>query len=496
MRATMRSMIVKAAGTLGVVVALFGAAGAPPAQAQQPPPGTSPSQLSTGGIPNSGFATGASEQVAQPGMGPLFGSPFGADHLFGDLGGLRTRLQDRGIDINLDYLTENGGNVSGGRREAFASAGQVGLEINLDLGKLLGWQGAAFHSIVVNREGRNVSFDAIGDDLATVQEIYGGGGNVLAHLVYAYGEQSMLGNRLDLIAGWLPVGTFFASSPLYCDFMNVLFCGNPHPLPNYPGEEDWPQASFGTQLRALINPRIYLQLGLFSVDPDFGTGGGGSSGFAWADPRKSGVSIPVELGWVPVFGPQHLIGHYKVGYDHDTHRYADVLDNTRGLPQASFGGTFASEDRDDFYLLFDQMLLRQGPDPTNGIIVLGGWVHATQQVSPLTQHAFVATTTTGTSWGRPKDTLGASFQWIEMSGAFTRAEEIALEQGGTLPDTVDGFGRAYGPQNTEQMVELTYIAHVFHGVTLQPDFQYIIRPGATTNTPDAAVLGFRTNVNF
>ena len=83
-----------------------------------------------------------------------------------------------------------------------------------------------------------------------------------------------------------------------------------------------------------------------------------------------------------------------------------------------------------------------------------------------------------------------------MSGDFTRAEEIALEQGAALPITRDGFGPAYGPQNTEQTVELTYIIHVFRGVTLQPDFQYIIRPGATTNTADVAVLGFRTNVNF
>ncbi len=496
MRHAMPGTIMRAAWRTGLVAAVASLLGGLPAHAQQPPPATSPSQPSTGGTADSGFAAGASQQVSEPGIGPLFGSPFGSDHLFGDWGGLRTRLEARGININLDYLTENGGNITGGRRETFATDGQIGLEINLDLDKLLGWQGAAFHSIIVNREGRNLSADSIGDDLATVQEIYGGGGNVLAHMVYAYGEESLLRNRLDLIAGWLPVGNFFAASPLYCDFMNVLFCGNPHPLPNYPGEDDWPQATFGSQARVLFTPQVYLQLGLFSVDPDYGTGGGGSSGFAWADPRKSGVSIPVELGWVPVFGRQHLIGHYKVGYDRDTHRYADVLNNTRGLPQASDGGTFASQDRDDYYVLLDQMLVRQGSGPTDGIIVFGGWVHATDQISPLTQHAFAAATTTGAPWGRPKDTLGASFQWIEMSGAFTRAEEITLEQGQSLPITIDNFGPAYGPQNTEQTVELTYVAHVFRGVTLQPDFQYIIRPGATTNTPDAAVLGFRTNINF
>ena len=142
------------------------------------------------------------------------------------------------------------------------------------------------------------------------------------------------------------------------------------------------------------------------------------------------------------------------------------------------------------------MLMRQGPGDTDGLIVLGGWVHATDSVTPLTQHAFIATTTTGAGWGRPHDTLGASFQWYEMSGQFTHAEELALETGGSLPFAVDGNGTAYGPQNTAQTVELTYIIHVLRGVTLQPDFQYFIRPGATTNTRDAAALGFRTNINF
>ena len=271
------------------------------ADAQSPPAAGSPA--GSGPVASTGFATGPAEQVAQPGIGALFGSPFPSEHLFGNWDGARTWLQDRGVDVSLDYLTENGGNITGGRREGFRTSGQVGLELDLDLDKLLGWQGAALHSITVNREGRNVSADLIGDDLATVQEIYGGGGNVVAHLVYAYLEQELLKGRVDLAAGWQPVGTYFASSPLYCDFMNVLFCGNPHPLPNYPTEDDWPQATFGAQARIIAAREFYLQLGAFSVDPDFGTGGGGQSGFAWADSRKSGVSIPVEIGWVPRVGP-------------------------------------------------------------------------------------------------------------------------------------------------------------------------------------------------
>lgn len=491
-----------ASGPLLALIACLGLSSLS-AHAQQPPPSAPASQTAaadTGksGAPvsNSGFAGGPSEQIANPGIGSLFGSPFSSDHLFGDWGGARTRLGDYGIDVSLDWLSENAGNITGGRRRSFSFSGQVGLETDIDFEKMANLKGSAFHTMIVNGNGRNVSADAIGDDLATVQEIYGGRGNVIAHLVYAYWEQSLANHRIDISGGWMPVGTYFASSPLYCDFMNVLFCGNPHPLPNYPGEADWPQASFGGQIRVLATSQLYALVGLYSVDTSFGTGGGGISGWAWADPHKSGVSIPVELGWVPGFGRHNLVGHYKLGYDHDTHRYADVFTSRSGGATLLGGGPAASHGRDAYYVLVDQMLMRQGKGGTDGLVAFAGYVHASDRVSPLTRQAFVGMTSTGAAWGRPADTLGAAFHWIEMSGAYTRAQELDQTLGTSFPVTLSGFGPAYGPQNTEQVVELDYTASVFRGVSVMPDFQYIIRPGATTRTPDAAVLGFRTNVNF
>ncbi len=462
------------------------------AQAQQPST-TAPSSQSPSVNPslsNSGFATGPSQEIANPQIGALFGAPFSDQHLFGDWGGARKWLTDHGVEVDLDWLTENAGNITGGRREDFTFSGQVALEVDLDLEKLAGLNGAAFHSMIINGNGRNVSFDAIGDDLGTVQEIYGGRGNVIAHMVYAYGEQALFNNTLDIAAGWMPVGTYFASSPLYCHFMNVLFCGNPHPLPVYPGEADWPQASFGGSVRVLPVSPVYALVGLFSVDTDFGTGGGGISGWAWADPRKSGVTIPVELGYVPSFGRHKLIGHYKVGYDHDTHQYADVANSITPLAEPR------GHDRDMEYVLLDQMLMRQGKGDTDGLIAFAGWVHASDNVSPLTQQVFAGLTSTGSAWGRPADSVGVAWHWLEMSGGFTRAQEVAEEFGGSAPLSLDGFGPSYGPQNTEQVIELNYTAAVYDGVSVMPDFQYIIRPGATSLTRDAAVLGFRTNVNF
>jgi porin len=45
-------------------------------------------------------------------------------------------------------------------------------------------------------------------------------------------------------------------------------------------------------------------------------------------------------------------------------------------------------------------------------------------------------------------------------------------------------------------VEGNYDVHVFRGVTVEPDVQYIIRPNAQSSLHDAAVLGLKAHVEF
>ena len=438
-----------------------------------------------------GFGATPSQQIGNVNVGPLFSPPFGADHLFGDWYGARTYLADHGVNVLADYLTEDFGNITGGRKQGFDYVGQLGLEVDLDFGKLAHLDGFSTHTVIVQRAGRNLSADYIGDSLGTVQEIYGGGGNVLAHLVYTYGEYELPNKRVDIAAGALPVGTFFAASPLYCDFVNVLGCGNPHPIPNYPGEPDWPASTFGGQIRVLPTIDTYLMAGAFQVNPNFS----GRSGFKLFNGGTTGVSFPVEAGYVPRIGPNNLVGHYKLGYDFDSSSYPGLLQDANGQPFVLSGNPPRQvKNRNMFYVLVDQMLLRTGKQDTDGVVALGGYVHADRNISPLADHLFGGVATSAAVIGRPKDSFGALFHWIHMSGQLTKTQE--LEVANQLPLTSGGFGPVYGIQGNEETVELEYTAQVYRGVTFEPDFQYIIHPGATGATRDAAALGFRTNVQF
>ena len=154
-----RSAIAKAtACALGITIALAG-------------PGirASSAQQQT----NSGVGIGPSQQQAQP-QEPA-PPPAGPPHLFGDWDGLRTDLGNFGINLNLDYTTEFAGNVAGGLRQGFDYAHQIGLQLDVDWEKLADIPGFSTHMVVVNRAGRNLSSDYIGDNVLQAQEIFGAG---------------------------------------------------------------------------------------------------------------------------------------------------------------------------------------------------------------------------------------------------------------------------------------------------------------------------------
>jgi porin len=77
-----------------------------------------------------------------------------------------------------------------------------------------------------------------------------------------------------------------------------------------------------------------------------------------------------------------------------------------------------------------------------------------------------------------------------VSGVLARTQE---EEG--------GFGLPFsngstGVQSHEIIVEVNYNIHVYRGLIFQPDFQYVFRPNAQANIPNAAVFGFRARVSF
>jgi porin len=55
---------------------------------------------------------------------------------------------------------------------------------------------------------------------------------------------------------------------------------------------------------------------------------------------------------------------------------------------------------------------------------------------------------------------------------------------------------ATGIQTNEAVLEVNYDFHVLPGLSVEPDFQYVIRPNAQSNIGNAAVFGFKSHISF
>ncbi|AOX17521.1 carbohydrate porin [Kozakia baliensis] len=460
--------------------------------------GSSPTTGASGGIsapasnaasdPVIGARQGRVSAVQDP--GPYFSAPMGADHFFGDWGGIQPWLLDHGIHLLASINEEFFGNFTGGKQRAYSDAGQVGLELDVDWERLAGLRNFWTHMLVVNGHGQNVSRN-FGDSIAGVQEIYGARGNVVAHLVSMYGERSFLHNRVDLSVGVMPVGSFFMASPLFCDFINVAICGNPAPNKYTPGNRDWPSANIGAVLRVMPTNESYIMAGIFAVSPH--AFNGGISGWALAQDGLGKLSTPIELGWTPSFGKSKLIGHYKLGYSYDNSQYPNLYEDKYGNSYLRSGLAARKEaGMNSMWLLADQMLIRNGEGQSNGLVALAGAMYDDGKTVAMRDHEWAGIIETGKPWGRPLDTVGAMYQHFDMSRSVTLQQESAQELG--LPFPSNQWGQVWGVQSHENTYELFYSAHVGRAMALEPDFQYIQRPGASTVFHDAAVLGVQFTV--
>jgi len=96
--------------------------------------------------------------------------------------------------------------------------------------------------------------------------------------------------------------------------------------------------------------------------------------------------------------------------------------------------------------------------------------------------------------GRPDDKLTFGIAYAQISG-----NASALDR-----DTLLIAGPPYPIRDGETVLELSYLAQIMPYWSIQPDIQYIVRPGGSVPDPnnplrrigDALVVGSRSTINF
>ncbi len=464
-----------------------------------------------GGVQSGASGLGSSQAVNTP-LPPKPASsepplPDFAQSLLPDLFGLRPFLTDHGIAVIFDTVDEFSGNITGGggpipkgtgKTEGGASLdGQYGFETDVNWEKLAGITGFSTHTIVVGRYGGAPASNLIGDNLNPSQEIYGAGGNVVVHLVEAFGEETLAGGKFDVTFGRIPLDNYYMASPLYCAFENNSLCGNPKGLTDNISHSSYPDANWAFNVTIRPLPDYYVQSGIFFTNSNiYNYAENYRTGFNFDTSYISGEAFPVEIGWEPSFGPQHMPGHYKLGFIYDNNPHPDNYFDINGAPFALTGlPPRTDHGSTSAYALFDQMILRNGPGGGDGVVVLGGYDHndPTSNAAIYTDQIFVGVQDLDFWKARPLDQINALINYQRISGYAGKTQAIDIEEG--LP-VAEYYNGASGIQTWTMDFELNYAIHVFRGFTFAPDFQYYIRPNAQDNLPDAAFLGFKTHLVF
>ena len=427
-------------------------------------------------------APASTEQIAPDNTSSWLNGPY----LGGEWGGTRSKLESEGIDPYLVYTSIVSGNPSGGIRQGGPKYAQdINLGFTFDLQKLVNWNGAAININGVDRIGHTIRPE-VGSVYDPVQ-IYGGQTYTLFNATL---EQRFCNDLGAFKLGRLSPGDDFAESPLYNDYVNNGIDGQIRAVIFDTRFSTYPFATWGARLRFDPSPEFNVLTGVFQVSDRYVDRYFHGANF---DIRGSdGVQIVQQFGWTPEFDKKPVPPPLGRG----TGAGGSASPPTaQGLPGHYFiGGYWSNSDYTQFgtpvrtrisygsYAHADQMIYREAPGSDVGLILFGTAAYAPQQnISIIPFQLSGGAIYQGLAPGRPQDLTTFGVIYGDFSNDY--ATTVAPQFDGSRPKTETDFEVGY-------RIQVTGFAYV------QPDVQYIVRPGGTGNIPNAVVLAAQFGVTF
>jgi len=417
--------------------------------------------------------------------------------LTGDWGGLRPYLDRNGVTFTFSYTNDFLANAGGGIKRGAMGLGVFLPQMDLDLEKLVGLDGGRIHTHGLVTHGPPFSPNYLGNFLA-VSNLEAGPVGRLYSLWY---EQSAFDDRLNIRAGLMSADSQFLQSKTAANFINNGISWPLFLAANLPaGGPAYPLPAPGLRVRVKPVDEIALQAAVFSGDPSGGDGSNQSvplpTGTVFS--FRGGTFVIAEASYLPNQGKNAtgLPGAYRLGaWFHTSPRFGDQRFDNIGLSLAnplSTGIPFNHGGDSGYYGVVDQMLYRvPGTDDQglSGFLRMGAVPNDRNLINFYADGGLVYK---GLVPRRPDDKIG-------IAGAYARVGDNAR---GLDADTAM-FGNFFFPvRSGEAMVEMIYQAQIAPWWMLQPEVQYIVRPGGGVLNPDgglrpnAWVLAIRSALSF
>lgn len=382
--------------------------------------------------------------------------------LFGDVGGLRNKIENYGFDFVPVYTGEVFGNASGGLKQGAAYDHSLNLPLTIYLDKIAGWwDGGTVHANALWIAGRSLSADKVGD-ISGISNIAGYDTVRLQELWF---QQTFWKMRASLKIGLVAADAEFFTSDTSSLFINGTFGAFTLVGANLPDPPVYPMAAPAVRFLIQPIPQFYFQSGVFA-----GTTGDqdvNKNGVDFRLNSRDGALVFSEIGWLINQAPNDrgLIGTYKLGSFVHTANFANEVSG------AGEGADFG------IYGVADQELFKRDGKVISAFVRGGG---APADVNVVDWYWDAGLNFSGFVPGRLQDTAGLAVARSNFSHDYSDAQVT----GGANPFT------------QETVVEATYKIQISPWWTLQPDFQYLINPSGEKGSHDATILGLRTSVVF
>src|ERR1700758_1876019 len=393
-----------------------------------------------------------------------------SEHLLGDWGGLRSKLEESGITPRWFLITDVAGNPSGGRDQGATQASSTELSLFFDLNRIAGVKGGSVFISMSQRWGNRLSTQYVGN-VFPEQQIYGFETFRVIDVSY---QQQLLNDRVELRVGRFATTDDFLDSPYDYGFLSNAFCGSPFGiLLDSPGVMAY-TGTWAALGKVRPTRRSHVMAAIYNGDPAMRLNKNHGVDLSFDGPLFAMGEVGYQFNGLP--GDSARLGNYKFGgwYDHAT-----LTDFESGAKKRGSWG---------YYGLFDQVVLPFGaPGSNRGFGVFGSvTVAPDSHVQQLPLYFTAGVSARGLSDARPRDAISFGV----ATGYFSDALKRAQRDGHFL--SPDG-----GIQDHETVVEMTYRIDFHRGAFfVQPDFQYIIRPGGTGRLANAPVFGAQLGINF
>ena len=381
------------------------------------------------------------------------------EQLLGDWGGLRSTLEQKGVDaeavLTLDVLA----NLQGGIRRGGVLLGNVDLTFNVDTARAGWWQdGTFFLYLLGNFNAGGPLTDKVGDLQGT--------SNIEADqavkIYQAWYEHRFLEDRFSVLAGWHDLNSEFSVLEYASTFLNSSFGISPDI--SQVGPSIFPTTALALRVKARPTPGSYLLAALYDSEP-------GDPEL----PRRSSLSLSFQDGVFTALeaglsqGEPGEADYFKLGGG-GWARTAEVEDFTGKSHDFNHG----------LYLIAEKTLFMTGDDG-GGLGAFFQLGFADPHRNQIGRYWGAGLNYTGLIPGRSHDVTGLAVASARNGGHFRRymatTEMTPME-------------------HAETVVEGTYLAEILPWLTVQPDLQYVIHPGTDPALDNALVAGVRVEIVF